>query len=71
MRKTKETTAAKTARLKKEADALQKIQDIIDNLPSWSAVENSINNISNMSQAKVVIKKLARIVYWLAKNTSD
>lgn len=71
MRTTKETQAHKQQRLKEEADAQQKIQDIVDNLPSWQQVSDAVDNISNLNQAKIFIKKLARVVYWLAKNKSD
>jgi len=46
-----------------------KTQSIIDNLPSWSAVSTSVDNISNLAKAKVFLKKLARITYWLAKDS--
>ncbi len=41
---------------------------INDNLPEWNTVGNAIDNISNLNEAKVFIRKLARVVYWLAKN---
>ncbi len=46
----------------------QKIQDFIDSLPSWSAVSTSIDNIGSMADAQVILKKMARVIYWLAKN---
>jgi len=54
-----------------EAERLQRIQDMIDNLPSWAAVETSITNIADLAGAKAVLLKLARVVYWLAKSTKD
>ncbi len=51
-------------------DAIQRTQDIANNLPSWAQVQTAINNIANLADAKVFLGKLARIVYWLAKNTS-
>ena len=54
-----------------EALQSQRIQEIIDNLPPWLQVSNAVDNISNLAGAKVFLKKLARVVYWLAKNTAD
>jgi len=54
-----------------EAERLQRIQDMIDNLSSWATVETSINNIASLTDAKVVLAKLARVIYWLAKNTAN
>ena len=54
-----------------EAEQAQKAQDIIDNLPSWAHVSTAVDNIANLADAKVFIKKLARITYWLAKNKKD
>lgn len=48
-----------------------KAQAFLDNLPSWSAVSKAVDNISNLTDAKVFLRKLARIVYWLAKNSED
>jgi len=70
MRITEEMPVVKEARLRKESDAAQKIQDIVDNLPSWDAVETTINNISRLADAKAFLLKLSKIVYWLAKNES-
>lgn len=42
---------------------------IITNLPSWTQVDAAITNIGNLADAKAFIRKLARVVYWLAKNT--
>ncbi|MCK5610307.1 hypothetical protein KAR91_51015 [Candidatus Pacearchaeota archaeon] len=55
---------------KRTADKLQKQQDIIDNLPSWQTVSDSIDNAMTIAAMKIIVKKLARIVYWLAKNSS-
>jgi len=50
-----------------ELDAQQKAQEIADRLPSWTVVENAVNNISNLADAKAYLLKLSRVVYWLAK----
>ena len=46
-----------------------KVQALVDNLPSWAAVSSAVDGISNLADAKVFLKKLARVVYWLAKNS--
>jgi len=51
-----------------QANAEAKAQAIITNLPTWAQVSTVVDNISNLAEAKVFIKKLARIVYWLAKD---
>ena len=48
-----------------------KQQDIIDNLPSWAQVETAVDNIANLEEAKSFLKKLSRVVYWVAKNSKD
>lgn len=54
-----------------ELNASAKEQALLDNLPSWSEVATAVDNISSLANAKVFIKKLARVVYWLAKNTEE
>ena len=46
-----------------------KAQDFLNNIPSWAGVSTAVDNIANLADAKVFIKKLARVVYWLAKDT--
>ena len=46
-----------------------KAQALIDNLPSWAQVDNAIDNISSLAEAKAFIRKLTRVTYWLAKGT--
>ena len=48
-----------------------KAQSILDNIPSWSEVENDINSISDLDEVKTFIKKLARVVYWDVKDQED
>ena len=52
-------------------DKAQKEADMAANLPSWPQVNNAINNISNLAEAKAFLKKLARVVYWDVKNRPD
>lgn len=47
-------------------DEAQKVQDILDNIPSWSVISTKIDNISNLTDAKVVLKKIAKVVAILA-----
>jgi hypothetical protein len=42
---------------------------IIDNFPSWTVVANAVDNIASLADAKAYLKKLSRVVYWLAKNS--
>ena len=46
-------------------------QAIETNLPSWSQVETALDNISTLAEAKAALKKIARVVYWLAKNKGE
>jgi hypothetical protein len=39
------------------------------NLPTWSQASTAVDAITNLAEAKVFIKKLSRVVYWLAKNS--
>ncbi len=48
-----------------------KAQAFLDNLPSWTAVSNAVDNIGNLAEAKVFLKKMARVIYWLVKNSED
>jgi len=57
-----------------DAEAARKVakaQALIDNLPSWAQVDNAIDNISSLAEAKAFIRKLARVTYWLAKDKED
>ena len=45
--------------------------DIAAHLPSWVQVSTAVDNISNLAEAKAFLKKLSRIVYWLAKNSEE
>ena len=62
--------------LKAEAVALKakkereknKSDTISANLPSWSGVESDIDNAESL---KPIIKKLARVLYWLAKDSEE
>lgn len=58
----------KTAIVQLEA---QKAQALIDNLPSWQQVSDTIDAATTIAACKVILKKLARVVYWLAKNRND
>lgn len=41
------------------------------NLPSWSQVETALDGISNLAEAKAALKKISRIIYWLAKGKGE
>ena len=54
-----------------KAQYAAKKKAIDDNLPSWAQVETALDNISNLAEAKAALKKIARVVYLLAKNRGD
>ena len=65
-----EYDAAMTAIAQAQADKeAAKTQDIIDNLPSWDQVETAINACDTIAKLRTVVKKIARITYWLAKDS--
>lgn len=41
---------------------------VVENLPKWATVANAVDGITNLAQARAYLKKLSRVVYWLAKN---
>ena len=45
--------------------------DIEEALPSWAAVDQAITNVTTMADAKQMLRKLARVIYWLAKKKAD
>ena len=45
-----------------------KLAEIADNLPAWQQVSDAIDGVTTIAGLKVVVKKIARIVYLLAKN---
>lgn len=49
----------------------QKDKDISDSLPSWQVVSKAIDNAADLAMLKVIVKKIARVVYWTAKNSED
>jgi len=48
-----------------------KLQEIADNLPSWTQVSTAVDDIANLADAKAFIKKLSRCVYLDLKNSVD
>ncbi len=66
-----QSVAAYNTRQSAEIVAAAKTQAFIDNLPSWDAVNTAVTNISNLADAKAFIRKLARIVYWIARDRQD
>ena len=51
-----------------EEERAQRLADIADALPSWQQVSDAIDGVTTIAGLKAVVKKLARVVYWLAKN---
>jgi hypothetical protein len=46
-----------------------KNQSIADNLPSWQNVSDAIDAANTLAKLQAIVKKLARVTYWLAKNS--
>lgn len=46
-----------------------KITAIQENLPDWATVKAAIDKAATIEEVKTIITKLARVVYWLAKNS--
>jgi hypothetical protein len=63
--------AEEATRVAEEVRIAAKTKAVIDNLPSWVQVDTAVTNIANLADAKVFIRKLARIVYWLAKDKAE
>lgn len=45
-----------------------KARAFLDILPSWAQVETAVDSISSLAEAKAFLKKLSRVVYWLARD---
>ena len=58
-------------RLAGEVQIMAKATAVESNLPSWAQVKTAVDNISNLAEAKAFLKKLSRVVYWLAKNSEE
>ncbi len=56
------------ARLVEAARIAAKKQSLADNLPSWATVDAAVTSIANLADAKAFIRKLTRVVYWLARD---
>ena len=46
-----------------------KLAAIQENLPDWDTIKTAIENATTIAALKVIITKLARVVYWMAKNS--
>jgi hypothetical protein len=42
--------------------------DVDTNLPSWKAVSDAIDAATTLAAMKIIVKKMARVLYWLEKN---
>lgn len=63
--------ARKAAQAAQTATNAAKAQAIIDNLPSWKQVSGTIDAATTLAELKLIVKKLARVQYWLAKGTQS
>lgn len=48
-----------------------KRQRIEERLPSWVAVSDAVDAAFTNTAQRTLIKRLCRVVYWLAKNRED
>lgn len=67
--KTQYLADVQTAKDAEAAKQAAKVQDIVNNLPSWQSVSDAIDNVATLAAMKIIFKKVCRIVYWLAKNS--
>jgi len=49
----------------------EKAQAFLDNLPSWAAVKTAIEGATTTAALRIIVLKLARVVYWLARDKAD
>ena len=63
--------AEAAAQAAEEARIAQKQQDIIDNLPSWQQISDAIDAATTIAATKAILKKIARVVYWMAKDKAE
>lgn len=48
-----------------------KAQEFLDNLPSWEKVKTAIEGATTIAALRAIVLKLARVVYWLARDRAD
>ena len=48
-----------------------KRQQIEERMPSWVAVSDAVDAAFTNTAQRTLIKRLCRVVYWLAKNRED
>lgn len=61
--------AAQAAEVLKYQTQQAKEADIVKYLASWDSVDKEIGSINTVEEVKTYLKKLSRVVYWLAKNS--
>lgn len=54
-----------------ETEETKRNQSFLGNLPSWTAVSTACDNISSLAEAKAFLKKMARVICWLAKDSEE
>lgn len=53
------------------AKEVYKRQQIEERMPSWVAVSDAVDAAFTNTAQRTLIKRLCRVVYWLAKNRED
>jgi F0F1-type ATP synthase epsilon subunit len=62
--------AEEAARVVEQQKQAAKAQALIDNLPSWQAVSDAIDAADTVPKLRAIVKKIARVTYWIAKNSA-
>jgi len=60
-----------TPKAQEEIEQMQKAQNIIDNLPSWAQFRIAIITAFPDTAQQNVILKMARVLYWIARDKKD
>jgi len=66
-----QSIASYNARVEEAIRIEAKAQAIIDNLPTWAEIDAAITAATTIAGLKVIIRKMARVLYWLAKDRAD
>lgn len=60
--------AAQAEQAAKAAKVAAKLQSIVDNLPSRAAVIVAIDGADTIPKLRTIVKKMANVLYWIAKD---
>ncbi len=57
------------SRTAKAQQQIDRDVELADALPTWASIEGAVDAITNLAEAKVFLKKLARVLYLHIKNS--